>query len=1034
MAATANDLLKEILGVVSKIERNMENQASSQKKGGSKIGISSSLGSLSGSKAKGNDVETFLKFSEKIVEISNKTKDPTSVKNLADSISIISRSIPDLAEGLNSLSGIKAKALQQSLFVMDSFLETLTKYGDSGSQRNIRNTINTFNELAQSSRDIRQMFNSFSVAMVSIAGSMVIFAGGLALMGNIFGVPPAMAALSFSTSLLLILGSFYLLGTMGRTAKEGIATARNMGMATGILSVSLLAFSTSLNLMGRMFGTNALQGVLMYTGIMTLLTGTFVLLGMIAPLTQKGAATARNMAVSMAILSVGLVTFATSINIIGSILGSSFGNGKDFEAMGMSIPSFIGGIGLAMGLILLMTGVFVLMGTADKFIKQGATSVLIMGLTMAVLSTGLLMFTGVAYAIQGLKDPGETMLIVGAFIAGIVGIYAVLGAAGPVIATGAGVILLMAGSLFALSTTIKYAVHTVEDVIKSIQRLETLVPTGQSTYDYVTTSLTGTISSLLVGTTKGILYGLTGTMPGENVRPRDLLKAYGNVAILMTGLGILRSTAKTVSKFIEAISAFADIGNMRIIESFKPDGTPVFGKTVDVRQVTTNMTDTFAYFLSELISSTEGLTRKHARAIKKMGRALTGRRGILSSVIQFTDALQVYAQYGPQGMIGYTFFEEVGTDADGNPKYVEKRGKVGIDVVTQNIVNSYGMFIEGLVNQFDGTFFTPATKRKLKRMGRALTGKNGVMQSVIQFSEALSSYAEFGASNEVGYMTYDESGKEIRKSVKVKTVIDNMLGTFIYFTKLLFDKSESEFGDGEPGFSGRQKRRLKRMSKALTGKHGILGSVIKFSETLKTFSEFGENNEIPIFDADGKMTNTISVKKIADNIVTTLTTFSDTLADQLDKGKTKDAKRSIRKYESMIESLSSLSKATDGLSRVNVAITDLANGIGLLGDNLSRLDTDKLNKAAISAEKYNVSLKEAGVPTTYQREEQPVATRTIKPSTSPTPQYKEPNWDNIAAKIGADVGAQVAEALKGGHFVFEFDMSKTGGSYYWSPR
>ena len=44
------------------------------------------------------------------------------------------------------------------------------------------------------------------------------------------------------------------------------------------------------------------------------------------------------------------------------------------------------------------------------------------------------------------------------------------------------------------------------------------------------------------------------------------------------------------------------------------------------------------------------------------------------------------------------------------------------------------------------------------------------------------------------------------------------------------------------------------------------------------------------------------------------------------------------------------------------------------------------------------------------------------------------NWDEIAQRIGDQVGAKVAASIKNGQFVFEFDTTKSGGVYYWEPR
>jgi len=394
--------------------------------------------------------------------------------------------------------------------------------------------------------------------------------------------------------------------------------------------------------------------------------------------------------------------------------------------------------------------------------------------------------------------------------------------------------------------------------------------------------------------------------------------------------------SRTVSLFAKALGAFAELDNMRIISGYKDDGEPIFGDKVNITQVASNLSLSIATFLRALITSTTDLEKSQAKAIKKMGRALTGRRGILSAAIQFADVLKVYS--------------------------------------------------------------------------------------------------EFGEKNEIGYMTYDEQGNEVRKYVSVNKVVSNMVGAFTTFTNALFTQSEKEFGDGEPvkTTSRKQIRRMKKMSKALTGKHGILGAVMKFADTLKTFAEFGEKNEIPIFDEEGKQVDTVSVDTVADNIVTALSTFADTLANKLEKGEAKDAGKALKKYEGMIEKLNKLSTSMDSMQRITSDVQGLANAVGDLAVNLDSVNTDKLagiiEKSAESGTRVVYAGGGGGGTTSAP------AFAAVAPSGTVAGSPQSQNWDQISQQIGDVVGQRVAASMKNGQFVFEFDTTKSGGVYYWSPK
>jgi hypothetical protein len=389
-------------------------------------------------------------------------------------------------------------------------------------------------------------------------------------------------------------------------------------------------------------------------------------------------------------------------------------------------------------------------------------------------------------------------------------------------------------------------------------------------------------------------------------------------------VGVLMAMSLALSMFAKAVTAFAELENMRIIEGYDKDGKPIFGQKVNLTKVADNISYSISTFLTALLKSTEGLARDKAVALKKMGEALTGKRGILSAVIQFADAMKVYAQ--------------------------------------------------------------------------------------------------FGEANEIGYVEYDDKGNEVHKKVKATVVVDNMIGSFLYFTEKLFSKSESEFGNGEEaGISGKQKRRMKRMSKALVGPNGILGAVVQFSEVIRLFSEFGIKNEIPMLDKDGKPTGVLSMDQISKNIVKALTTFSSTLAAGLENSEPEDTKKAIGKYSDIIEELSKFSESLGSLEKANDTIGDLAKSLNELSVSLDNFDTVKLSKLSSISISAGGSSTEIGAGSSSS-EKIAAKSKAVKESTAAL----GPDWNLISAQIGLSVGSHLVDAMKKGQMKFEFSPSSPG--------
>ena len=259
---------------------------------------------------------------------------------------------------------------------------------------------------------------------------------------------------------------------------------------------------------------------------------------------------------------------------------------------------------------------------------------------------------------------------------------------------------------------------------------------------------------------------------------------------LFAGVGILMSVSIALSMFAKALTAFAEVGNMRVIESYdEKTGKPKFGRTVNIKSVSDNIAYSIGTFLVTLIASTKSLTKKHSKALKKMGRALTGRRGILSAVNQFSEVLKTFAQFGPEGKIGFVDMIPDGTDEDGNPKFKKIASTVSIDKVVGNIVSSFGTFAEELSAK--GLGVTRRKGRKMRQLAEALLGKKGrkgrekygLLQPINAFADTLMIYSKFGKNNMIPNI--DADGKIIGDPIPVETIADNIMSTLGAFTDAL---------------------------------------------------------------------------------------------------------------------------------------------------------------------------------------------------------------------------------------------------------
>ena len=732
----------------------------------------------------------------------------------------------------------------------------------------------------------------------------------------------------------------------------------------------------------------------------------------------------------MMLMGAGLIVFSIAVMGVAMVAkmlssGMTFDKNAEKSEKDENKKSMLRGLGI-FGLILLgATAAFALLGIPgfSTMIKNGVFAMMLMGAglivfsiaVMAVATVSKMLSSGMVFdknAEKSEKDASKKDMIrgLGVFaliLLGATAAFTILGIPGfsLMIKNGAVTMLLMGAALLVMS-------NSIEKLVDVSEKLK-----GKD--------IPGNLKMLIGGTIEGFIGGLS-SLSGGKKGLAGILEFMKNSTKIFAGVAVLRAMSLALSMFAFALTAFAELENMRVIESYDKEGKPIFGEKINISKVADNITTSISTFLEALLKSTEGLTRRKAIAIKQMGRALTGKRGILSAVIQFADAMKIYAQFGEANEIGYV-------DYDDNGKEIHK--KVSAITVVDNIISTFLYFTGELFKKSEEMFGTGEQdkswkfKGQMRRMSKALIGKNGILGAVISFAEVMKIYAEFGTNNEIGYIDYDDKGKEIRKKVSADQVVGNIIGSFVYFANKLFSDSEAEFGDGKPekeaGITGRQKRRMNRMTNALIGEGGVLGAVMQFANILKVFSEF-EKSKIPLIDEKtgkpipGKF---LSIDDIATQIVASLVLFSNKLTAGLTNAKPENAQTAIQKFSGIITELSKFSESLSALEKTSDTISNLAKAINDLSVSLNGFDTAKLSKlTAINA----ATIAPEGTGNAVKTSENIAATTEKINIAAKGNEVSKDNWDNIAGIIGQHVGSSLVEAMKSGQIKFEFSPSGAG--------
>jgi len=778
MAQSTDSILSKILGVVSKINAREEYK---EKKENNKS--DAGTGSL---------FDLFLK------------------NNSSENYNSGSKLMSDTLKFITGISKIKdnSKTINKTSTALKGLFEVI--FNMSKNEKSVENAVKLMTSISQSFESIGNFSKSLSELLFSIGGSILLISGSMLIAGKMLGTNGAIETTLAITGVITgMVGLMYLISKATPYVKEGVKTTNDMGKALTYLSGGLLSFVVSLEAISVILklgtgpealaiGVGIMAAVVAGTGVM------FYALDKFDKPIKNGADVAKKMGTGMIFISGGILAFATTLDLVSLMFGN-----RSLAAVAKSLLIIMGAVGG-------MAISFALIGSLKNNIQKGTVAMGLMALGLGIMSVGILAVAMISSYLTKLGDSdkiknsshttgfGKMMAAVGpglglfggiiissALLLAALGIPEVAGliALGSIAAAG------IAGVLILLAYSVKKLVETAKGLNgEDIQK---------------------TVGGLIGGVVGGFVEGIGNGLSNKESGLKGLANSIKGMAVITTGIGLLMGISVSLSMFAMALSAFAKLDNMKVIEGYDSKGKPIFGKTINIKNVGQQISTTIGDFLHSLIESTQKLKFGQAYKIQQLAMSLSGRHGILSAVIQFADVLKVFSEFGPAGKIGYVDIVQSGTDADGNPHYKYIRKSVKIKTVATNIANSFGTFVDELTSH-SGMFEVTGEKGKaMGRLAEILMGteateifgwkfgkpKPGLLAPINKFAALLNTYAKFG--NDKSIPITDASGKILLdgngnpKTARINDIASNIATSISYFATALSNNLSGGTGNTE---------------------------------------------------------------------------------------------------------------------------------------------------------------------------------------------------------------------------------------------
>lgn len=726
MNQTANQLLGNIFNVLSKIEQKIpsnqkgvnttSNVVGGVTKGGTNVfstksttkdkasfGLSTllmlpTINKFTKGFGANKDATAFLKFVDTLVKVNEKASEVSDKQAVSNLIGGIFNNGKDFEKNIRTFNKLEQSgALDVAVKGIGGLVKGLKKISSSisGSDMKVLSNMSTY--IAKPMKDI-------SSALIDFGKSILIFGGTFLLAGAILGFGSATGVfvgtlVGISVTLLAFAGTMALIGRFSDGTKQGMGVLR--GISSGLIgfTASLVIMASSVLLLNAITGSPMstagafIGGFIMVAGGIMVLAGAMGLIGSIAPLSEKGTQSLKGM-------GMGVLALSASLAVAGLLM-----YGASFLSLGEHTSTPIV-IGLS---VLAMAGMFGIIGAFSPVIKKGASTVMLMSLSILSFSATLAMS---AFMFQKVFDTSKGW---GDTVAGAVGILAVVGGiAGmallystviaplsPMIALASVSVLLMTGSMLLMTYAMKKAVDATANV-----------PDGFGST--LTTAIGGFIGGIWNGFKEG--FGFR-----DGNLAVSALKGAAKVAALGVGSALLMGLSGSMIVFAKALSYFGSNGNIKLYDR-NSNGEFIDGKTVDTVQAASSIGIAISSFLTEVSRASE--TINEAKMIKVtqvllgsssasfLGLKINPKPGLLDATMKFADMLNKFA--------GNKNTFRVYDDK------AKKFQEVSVITVSKNIADSIMTFFSTIVNGVN-KLDDSTNYEKVEQMAGILLGRSGMI-------------------------------------------------------------------------------------------------------------------------------------------------------------------------------------------------------------------------------------------------------------------------------------------------------------------
>ena len=734
MAKTSTELLSDILSVLGKINSKLDHMKSKGDSGAKPFDLKNLLSKKEEKTTKDTSSKSF-DLKSLFVGKSGKT---TTVEQLANDLVKLNKEIRAL-----------------NITKLNSLIKSMNTYDKLSSKPS---------PMVRKISNVTAIAKEAATALLYMGGAILAFTGTMLIASTVIGVTP-LGVLGFviGTAAALALSMMILSGgdaigekiggkilnirkDKGRT-KGAIENAKDLGVALMFIAGGILAFGLVLGLAGAVLGVVGVLGVpLAIFGIMVVLGASMVVLATLTASGDKASVgkgktkdaiqNARDMGIALMFIAGGILAFGVTLAVLPMLLKTE---------------GILGGVGVIVAIIAGMAGVFFLLGKVQGAIDPGIAVATGMGIAIGIISLAILAVAFTSKILTSMFKPADknkdgteksgfmkvlgtvgnalgALGMFGLFLVALAGTLWVLGlpiVSGPIL-LGSLAMIGMAVSLIVTANAIKKVMDIMGQFkVKDIKK---------------------NIKDMVGGVISGVIEGVMGSGVDKDNDGQLSIREVMQFRRMKRIIRMLGSIASSLSDFARGLMAFAKVGEIASLD-YDENGKPKIGKTVHVTQIASAIADTFGTFIKMLVENTQSLTRKQARALKILGKALTGDRGIISAVNAFSQTLKIFAEFGAKGEVWVPKYDEHGVLIE------NQREAVPIKSIVQNIVNGFGTFVDEIVKRAPEFEAAGGLGKKMLKFSEALMGqskgflrraKPGILSAITEFSNVLQIYAEYG--------------------------------------------------------------------------------------------------------------------------------------------------------------------------------------------------------------------------------------------------------------------------------------------------